>query len=68
MNALFNSGYAVLRISRTERDGKVTHETLGNLSDLPRDLIACMKRHLESGKALVDDDQSIEVLRTLPHG
>ena len=49
-------------------DGKVKHETLGNLSDLPRDLIACMKRRLECGKTLVDDDQSIKVLRTLPHG
>lgn len=40
--------YSSVYLRRTFReDGKVKHETLGNLSDLPRDLIACMKRRLE---------------------
>jgi transposase len=61
--------YSSFYLRRTYReDGKVKHETLGNLSDLPRDLIACMKRRLESGVALAGQEDSIQVLRTLPHG
>jgi hypothetical protein len=50
------------------KDGKVKHQTLGNLSDLPPDVIDFMKRRL-AGE--LDEDaphSSFEIMRSLPHG
>lgn len=50
------------------KDGKVKHQTLGNLSDLPPDVIDFMKRRL-AGE--LDEDaphSSFEIVRSLPHG
>jgi transposase len=50
------------------KDGKVKHQTLGNLSDLPPDVIEFMKRRL-AGE--LDEDaphSSFEITRSLPHG
>jgi transposase len=50
------------------KDGKVKHQTLGNLSDLPPDVIEFMKRRL-AGE--LDEDaphSSFEIVRSLPHG
>ena len=50
------------------KDGKVQHETLGNLTHLPPDVIDFMKRRL-SGELDADaPHSSFEVIRTLPHG
>ena len=48
-------------------DGKVKHETVANLSDLPDDLIDVMRRRL-AGDPLAGKDDDFEILRTLPHG
>jgi transposase len=61
--------YTSYLLRRTFReDGKVKHETLGNLSCLPEDLIAVMKQRLASGQPLVGDGGSFEITRSLPHG
>jgi len=48
-------------------DGKVKHLTLGNLSDLPDDLIQVIRRRL-AGEPLSQDDDDFEIVRSLPHG
>jgi len=48
-------------------DGKVKHLTLGNLSDLPEDLIEVMRRRLRGGPLdVVGND--FQIVRSLPHG
>lgn len=50
------------------KDGKVKHQTLGNLSGLPPDVIDFIKRRL-AGE--LDEDaphSSFEIVRSLPHG
>jgi transposase len=48
-------------------DGKVKHLTLGNLSDLPDDLIQVIRKRL-AGDPLPDDNDDVQVVRSLPHG
>ena len=48
-------------------DGKVKQLTLGNLSDLPDDLIAVIKTRL-AGAPLATTDDDFEIVRSLPHG
>jgi transposase len=48
-------------------DGKVKHLTLGNLSDLPDDLIQVIRRRL-AGEPLPDEDDDFQIVRSLPHG
>ena len=49
------------------KDGKVKHLTLGNLSDLPDDLIQIMKRRL-AGEPIPNNDDDFRIVRSLPHG
>jgi hypothetical protein len=49
------------------RDGKVKHETLGNLSDLPVHVIDLISRSLK-GEAFVPASEAFRTLRSLPHG
>lgn len=50
------------------KDGKVQHETLGNLTRLPPDVIEFVKRRL-SGELDADAPRSsFEIVRSLPHG
>ncbi|MEZ6062007.1 MAG: IS1634 family transposase [Planctomycetaceae bacterium] len=49
-------------------DGRVRHETVGNLSDLPDDLIEVMKRRLASDQPLAGHGEAIRIVRSLPHG
>ncbi|MBI2477759.1 MAG: IS1634 family transposase [Planctomycetia bacterium] len=50
------------------KDGKVQHETLGNLTRLPPDVIEFIKRRL-SGELDADAPHaSFEIVRSLPHG
>ena len=61
--------YRSVLLRRTFReDGKVKHETLGNLSDLPEDLIQVMRQRLADGRPLVGNGGSVQILRSLPHG
>ncbi len=61
--------YKSVLLRRTFReDGKVKHETLGNLSDLPDDAIGYIKRRLAGGRPLIADDESMTIRRSLPHG
>ena len=48
-------------------DGKVQHLTLGNLSDLPDDLIEVMRKRL-AGEPLPADSDDFQIVRSLPHG
>jgi transposase len=49
------------------QDGKVKHETLGNLSDLPPHVIDLIRRSLK-GETFVPAAETFRTLRTLPHG
>ena len=48
-------------------DGKVKHETLGNLSDLPVHVIDLISRSLK-GEAFVPASEAFRTLRSLPYG
>jgi len=48
-------------------DGKVKHLTVGNLSDLPDDLIGAIRRRL-AGEPLAAENDDFEIIRSLPHG
>jgi hypothetical protein len=55
-------------LRRSYREGeRVRHETLGNLSHLPTDLIDLIRRRLSNGVPL-DDGSGWEIVRSLPHG
>ena len=55
-------------LRRTYReDGKVRHETLGNISHLPAELIEIIRNALR-GESNVPASQVFEICRSLPHG
>ncbi len=49
------------------REGKVRHETLANLSQLPGEVVALVDAALK-GATLVDAEAAFEVERSVPHG
>jgi transposase len=54
-------------LRRTYREGgKVKHQTLGNLSHLPPDLIEMIRRRLRDGST--PESAPWKIVRTLPHG
>ena len=60
--------YTNYYLRRTFRqDGKVKHETLGNLSDLPVPVIEMLSRSLK-GETFVPAADTFRTLRSLPHG
>ena len=60
--------YVTHLLRRTFReDGKVKHVTVGNLSDLPDDLIEVIRRRL-AGAPLPAEDCGFRIVRSLPHG
>lgn len=61
--------YSSVLLRRSYRvNGKVNHETVGNLSDLPADVIEFIKRRL-NGELETDAPHSpFEIARSLPHG
>jgi Transposase DDE domain len=60
--------YTSYLLRRSIRDGqRVRHETLGNLSHLPPDLIDLIRRRLSNGAPL-DDGDGWQIVRSLPHG
>lgn len=61
--------YTSVLLRRTYReDGKVKHETLGNLSDLPPDVIDFIRRRLNGELAETATSGPFEIVRSLPHG
>jgi transposase len=59
--------YQTHLLRRTYREGtKVKHQTLGNLSHLPADLIEIIRRRLRGESPA--GSSSWEILRTFPHG
>jgi len=56
----------LLRRSYRE-DGKVRHQTLGNISALPPEAIEVLRAAL-AGKTLVVAGEGFEIVRSLPHG
>src|SRR4030042_3874917 len=62
-----NKVYQTHLLRRTYRDGgKVKHQTLGNLSHLPADLIDTIRRRLRGDPP--EDGGPWEIVRSLPHG
>ena len=60
--------YRSILLRRTYReDGKVKHETLGNLSHLPPETIDLIRRSLR-GEAMMGSNEAFEVVRSRPHG
>ncbi len=60
--------YKTHLLRRSYREGgKVKNETVGNLSHLPDPVIDLIRRALR-GEALVPVSESVEVLRSTPHG
>ena len=49
------------------RDGKVKHETVGNLSHLPEEIIDLIRRALR-GESFVPAGEAFEIQRSWPHG
>jgi len=61
--------YRTTLLRRTFRDGgKVKHETVGNLSHLPPDVIDLIRQRLRSGLSSAVATGDFEILRSLPHG
>ena len=50
------------------QDGRVKHETVGNLTQLPPDVIDFMKRRLSGELDENAPQSSFEIVRSLPHG
>lgn len=63
-----NSPPAILLRESFRQDGKVKKRTIANLSKLPMEIIEQLRILLHGGKALESFEESIEVLRSLPHG
>ncbi len=60
--------YVSTLLRRSVREGgKVRHENLGNLSHVPAESIAVLRRSLR-GELLVGVDDVFETVRSLPHG
>lgn len=60
--------YVTQLLRRSYRQGdKVKHQTLGNLSHLPADLIDTIRRRL-AGQSPEGSDGRWEIVRSLPHG
>src|SRR5271166_3508751 len=60
--------YVTHLLRRSIRKGKtVTHETLGNLSHLPEDVIEIIKRSLK-GETFVPAAEALRIVRTRAHG
>ena len=60
--------YRSYLLRRTYREnGRVKHETLGNLSHLPEPLIELIRRALR-GEALGTGGEAFDIVRTRPHG
>ena len=61
--------YTSVHLRRTFReDEKVKHETLGNLSDLPRELIELMGQRLAQNEPLSDIGEKLTIQRSQPYG
>ena len=61
--------YRTHLLRRTYReDGKVKHQTLGNISHLPGDLVETIRQRLKHGRAGAAPADGWEILRSLPHG
>lgn len=61
--------YTSVLLRRTYReDGKVKHETVGNLSDLPPDVLDFMRRRLNGELDETAPSGPFEIVRSLPHG
>ncbi len=61
--------YTSVLLRRTYReDGKVKHETLGNLSDLPPDVIEFIRKRLAGELPEGAPPGAFDIQRSLPHG
>src|SRR3954468_9183681 len=65
LQGVTDTSYYLRRTSRHE--GKVRHETLGNLSDLPDHVIDMLRRCLK-GESFFPAAEAFRITRSLPHG
>lgn len=63
-----NSPPAILLRESFRENGKVKKRTLANLSKLPADVVENLRILLRGGEAVESFEESLEVLRSLPHG
>jgi transposase len=63
-----NSPPAILLRESYREGGKVKKRTIANLSKLPMDVVEQLRILLRGGHAIENFEESIEVLRSLPHG
>ena len=61
------SRYSHLSRRSYREDGRIKHETLGNVSALPAPAIEALRAVL-AGKTLVVADEHVRTLRSMPHG
>src|ERR1700761_4826564 len=67
-NTIKGVTYTSYYLRRTYRqEGKVKHETLGNLTDLPLHVIDLLSRSLK-GETFVPAAKAFKIIRSLPHG
>ncbi len=60
--------YTNYLLRRTYREGgKVKHETLGNLSHLPEEVVGLIRAALR-GEVSAGQQSALRIIRTLPHG
>src|SRR5271157_5388545 len=60
--------YETHLLRRTYREqGKVKHETVGNISHLPSEIIDIVRMALK-GEVFSGVQQDLEIMRSLPHG
>jgi len=59
---------SVLLRNSYRENGKVKHQTLGNLSSLPPDVIEFIRKRLHGELGEGELPQSFEIVRSLPHG
>ena len=63
-----NSPPAILLRESFRENGKVKKRTPANLSKLPADVVENLRILLRGGEAVESFEESLEVLRSLPHG
>ena len=63
-----NSPPAILLRESYREDGKVKKRTIANISKLPMELVEQLRTLLRGGHAVGSFEDSIEIVRSLPHG
>jgi transposase len=63
-----NSPPCILLRESYRNSGKVCKRTLANLTALPRDALAALRKVLSGKNPSLEEDRNFEIIRSLPHG